>query len=100
MTAPSDPQPDRPAAPAELHWGISYLREDIQDIRQDIKDVRQESRDEMRQTNVRMDSRFDEVNERMDSRFGEVNKRLDSRFTMIMTMMIALTGVLLAAIKL
>ena len=89
MTAPSDPQPDRPAAPAELHWGISYLREDIQDIRQDIKDVRQESRDEMRQTNARMDSRFDEV-----------NKRLDSRFTMIMTMMIALTGVLLAAIKL
>ena len=115
MTESSDPQPNRPVPPAELHWGISYLREDIQD-------ARQASRDESRATNERMDSRFAETHERMDSRFtethahmdsrfaetnarmdscfAEINKRIDSRFALLMTLMIAMTGVLLAAIKL
>jgi hypothetical protein len=80
-------------------------------MRQDIKGVRQESRDESRETNERMDSRFAETNAHMDSRFAEtnarmdscfaeVNKRIDSRFALLMTLMIAMTGVLLAAIKL
>ena len=96
MTESSNPEPDRPNTPPDLHWGISYLREDIQDMRQDIKDARHESRTENRETNERMDARFAEVNERI----AEVNRRVDSRFALLMTLMMAMTGVLLAAIKL
>ena len=31
---PSHPQP-----PAELYWGIAYLREDIQDLRTEIRGI-------------------------------------------------------------
>jgi hypothetical protein len=33
MTEASTSQPARPQPPEELHWGISYLREDLQDLR-------------------------------------------------------------------
>ena len=28
--------------PEDMHWGISYLREDLQDIKQDMRDFRRE----------------------------------------------------------
>ncbi len=28
--------------PEDMHWGISYLREDLQDIRHDTRDFRKE----------------------------------------------------------
>ena len=37
MAEKSDSQSTPPQPPEELHWGISYLREDIQDVRQDMR---------------------------------------------------------------
>jgi len=85
MSQPSDPRPPRQPASEELHWGISYLREDIQDLRQETRHVRQE-----------LNGRIDETNKRID----DTNRRIDSRFAVLLTAMIAMTGVLLAAIKL
>ncbi len=45
-------------APEDMHWGINYLREDLQDIRLDIREIR-----------VEMQGRFAEMQKRMDSRF-------------------------------
>ena len=43
----ADNAPFSNPAPDDMHWGISYLREDIQDLRQD-----------MRALQGRIDSRF------------------------------------------
>ena len=48
-----------------MHWGINYLREDIQDIRLDIREIR-----------VEMQGRFGDV----DGKFAAMQKQLDSRF--------------------
>lgn len=79
--------------PEELHWGIAYLREDIQDLRQD-----------MRHESGIVHSRIDESTrfliERIDENTRSLNARIDSRFALLVTIMVALTGVIVAAIKL
>lgn len=82
--------------PEDLHWGIAYLREDIQDVRQDIQGVRQEMRQEIQ--GVRQEIQV--VRQEMRQEFQVVYGRIDSRFALLMTTMIATAGVLLAAIKL
>jgi hypothetical protein len=47
-----------------MHWGISYLREDIQDLRQDVR---------------------------------AIHSRIDSKFAVLLTVMIALAGVVIGA---
>ena len=59
----SEPNPS--PAPEEMHWGINYLREDIQDMRLDLRDLRSE----MQARFVAMDARFEAMQKRMDSRF-------------------------------
>ena len=126
--------------PEELHLGISYLREDIQDLRQEIRGTHNRIDEMGVSLNQRIDTlgttlgrRIDELgatlggridatnehyrslNQRIDDlgtsvsqRFDEfgisVNHRIDSRFTILLTTllttMIALTGVIVAAIKL
>ncbi len=41
-----------------MHWGINYLREDLQDIRLDIREIR-----------VEMQARFAAMQKQTDSRF-------------------------------
>ena len=83
--ADSTDSTSRSPAPEELHWGISYLREDIQDLRQDLRqqisDVRQQISD-------------------MHNRIDETNKRIDLHFRWLMTTLVAVAGVIIAAIKL
>ena len=82
----ADPSPDN------THWGVAYLREDLQDLRQQIRDDIKDLRQEIAETN----KRIDETNKRID----EINKRIESRFTWLITTMVALTGILIAVIKL
>ena len=96
MSQPSDPRPPRQPAPEELHWGISYLREDIQGLRQETRQDNQNTRQEMHSRLDATDRRIDETNKRID----DTNRRIDSRFAVLLTATIAMTGVLLAAIKL
>ena len=136
---PNAPKPAEPAA-NEIHWGISYLREDIQDLRQQvgavhsrvdavnqslidrIDTVNQSLIDRIdgfnesllgridetnRSLNERIDSRIDETNKRMDAglqslgtRIDEASKRHDTRFTWLIGTLVALAGIIIAAIKL
>lgn len=68
--ASSDPPPE------DMHWGISYLREDLQDQRQELRELRRE----------------------MQEGFREGNARLDSRFNVLLSAMIALNTMVVGAI--
>ena len=103
------------------HWGIAYLREDLQDMRLQMREDSKELRLQMVETNNRIDQfnqslgqRIDETNNRIDefnqslgqridetnNRIDETNKILESRFIWIITTMVAITGILIAVIKL
>ena len=85
------------------HWGIAYLREDLQDLRLQMREDSKELRVQMVETNKRIDEtnkRIDEVNQSLGQRIDETNKLLESRFIWIITTMVALTGILIAVIKL
>ena len=107
MTEASTPQPSRPQPPEELHWGISYLREDIQDLKQDTREGFQELRQELRQeirtvhhrideTNRRLDETAKNLGTRIDEKYELLNKRLDSRFSSLVTAMIAIGGLIVS----
>lgn len=81
------------------HWGIAYLREDLQDIRQQMREDSKELRLQIVETNKRTDEtnkRIDETNKRID----DTNKILESRFIWLITTMVAIAGILIAVIKL
>ncbi len=77
MPETPDPKslPSKP--PEDFHWSIAYLREDIQDMRQDVRALH---------------GRIDETNR-------SLSQRIDSRATLLMTTMIALAGLIVAAMK-
>jgi hypothetical protein len=73
-------------APDDMHWGINYLREDIQDMRLDIREIR-----------VEIQARFAEMN----TRFADLQKRMDSRFFWtlgFMATLIAVHGAMMTAL--
>ena len=96
----SSSQTPRPQPPEELHWGISYLREDIQDLRQEMRGNTQEMREEVRLLYSRMDALNTSLGTRIDDRYELLLKRIDSRFAWTLTTVIAVAGVIVAAIKL
>lgn len=67
--ASSNPPPD------DMHWGISYLRQDIQDLRQDVRAIH---------------GRIDVVAENL-------TRRIDSRSALLLTAMIAVSGIVIGA---
>lgn len=93
------PESQPTSAPDNTHWGVAYLREDLQDLRQQIReDVK-----DLRQQNAETNKRIDETNKRIDEtnkRIDETNKLIESRFAWLITTMVALTGILIAVIKL
>ena len=77
-------------APEDMHWGISYLREDIQDMRLDIREIR-----------VDMQARFGEMHSATNGRFAEMQKQVDSRFFWTLgfvATLIAVHGALMTAL--
>lgn len=90
MAESTDPQ--AAPAPDNTHWGVAYLREDLQDLRlqlrEDVKDLRQQI--------VETNKRIDETNRRID----RTNELIGSRFAWLITTMVALAGILAVLIKL
>ena len=88
MAEPTDPQEATPS-PDNTHWGVAYLREDLQDLRQQMREDNKDLRQQMAETNQRIDG----INE-------SLGQRIDSRFAWSITTMVALAGILIAVIKL
>lgn len=115
MTDSPASQP-RPAS-EELHWGISYLREDIQDLRNQVGVVHHRIDETNRSLSEQIQAahhRIDETNRSLSEqiqdlrnqigavhhRIDETNKRMDAYFRWTMTTLVAITGILIAVIKL
>ena len=94
MTETTDPQAT--PAPDNTHWGVAYLREDLQDLRQQMREDSKNLRLQIAETN----RRIDETNKRIDETNQSLGLRIDSRFAWAITTMVALTGILAALIKL
>ena len=90
------PESEATTSADNTHWGIAYLREDLQDIRLQMREDSKELRLQIVETN----KRIDEVNQSLGQRIDETNKILESRFIWLITTMVALTGILIAVIKL
>ena len=77
----ASPQPTRSPEPDDIHWGVSYLRQDIQDLRQDLRQDIQEVRQDLRQDvqEVRQDLRQEvqEVRQDLRHQIGLVHSRID-----------------------
>ena len=74
--------------PEDMHWGVSYLREDLQDLRHELRDGLR---------NVH--GRVDQLGQHVDDRFDQLSQRMDARFAVALTTMVVLTGVVVAALK-
>ena len=95
MSESTEPQARSAPAPEELHWGISYLRGDIQDLRYQMGEVNKC----IDETNKRIDEtnkRIDETNRRIEA----LHKRIDAYFIWTMTTLVAIASILIAVIKL
>ncbi len=102
MAEPTDPQEATPS-PDNTHWGVAYLREDLQDLCQQMREDSKDLRQQMAETNRRIDEtnrRIDETNNRIDGINESLGQRIDSRFAWSITTMVALAGILIAVIKL
>ena len=92
MADTADDHPRTGHGDDEMHWGISYLREDIQDLRLGIRAVH----DRVDRQGETLTERIDSVNEsltnRMDSMNESLTQRIDSRFALLLTAMFALNG--------
>ena len=60
----------------EIHWGVAYLREDLQDLRVEIRLLHTRIDGTSAALGARMDERFDTQNARID----ELGVRFDERF--------------------
>ena len=94
MAEGATPQ-SRPSS-EELHWGVSYLRADIQDLRNQVGSVHHR----IDETNRSLGERIDETNRFLGEQIQAVHKRMDAHFMWIMTTLLAVTGILIGVIKL
>ncbi|MCY3735292.1 MAG: hypothetical protein OXG13_02750 [Gemmatimonadaceae bacterium] len=92
-TSPSHPTSE------ELHRGLGYLREDIQDLRNQVGSLHRR----IDETNGRIDEtngRIDETNRSLGEQIRAVHKAMESNFRWTLTTLVALTGILIGVIKL
>ncbi len=97
--APDNPPPAE-TSQEEMHWAISYLRQDMQDLRATTA----RELEAMRAMFARLEARFEDRFARVDERFDEVYRLIreqGDRLTQRMMMLVGLsTTIIVAAIKL
>ena len=72
-------------APDEMHWGINYLREDIQDLRAENREFRADTKAE-----------FAAVRREMQDSIARLESKLDARFHLLLGVTVTLNGMLAA----
>ena len=129
MSESTDPQTRAIPAPEEMPWSISYLHDDIQALRiqshndiqalsiqsrDDIQALRTQSHDDIQALRAQshddiqalyaeigvVHKRIDETNRVLSEQIRAVHKRMDTYFLWMMGTLVAITGVLIAVIKL
>lgn len=118
MSESTDPQTRVIPTPEEMPWSISYLHNDIQALRtqthddiqalrdqthDDIQALRDQSHDDIQALHTEIGvvhKRIDETNRVLSEQIRAVHKRMDTYFLWMMGTLVAITGVLIAVIKL
>ena len=129
MSESTDPQTRAIPAPEEMPWSISYLHDDIQALRiqahddiqalriqshDDIQALRTQSHDDIQALRAQshddiqalcaeigvVHKRIDATNRVLSEQIRAVHKRMDTYFLWMMGTLVAITGVLIAVIKL
>ena len=129
MSESTDPQTRAIPTPKEMPWSISYLHNDIQALRtqshddiqalrtqshDDIQALRTQSRDDIQALRAQshddiqglhteigvVHKRIDETNRVLGEQIRAIHKRMDTYFLWMMGTLVAITGVLIAVIKL
>ena len=62
--------------PEDMHWGISYLREDLQDVKHDVRDFRKEVAVEFSSFRTEVAQEFSNVR----TEFAEFRKEVAQQF--------------------
>ena len=96
-TSPSHPTSE------ELHRGLGYLREDIQDLRNQVGSLHRRidgTNGRIDETNRILGERIDETARILGEQIRAVHKAMESNFRWTMTTLVALTGILIGVIKL
>ena len=96
-TSPSHPTSE------ELHRGLGYLREDIQDLRNQVGSLHRRidgTNGRIDETNRILGERIDETARILGEQIRAVHKAMESSFRWTITTLVALTGILIGVIKL
>jgi len=75
-----------------MHWGITYLRENVQDLRTEFREFRADTKAEF--GTVRKEMQEGDAALRGD--FARLEGKLDARFNWLLGVMITLNGMLAA----
>ena len=68
----AEPKPTPTSPPPEdMHWGISYLREDLQDVKQDMRDFRREVAQEFANVRKEFAQQFAEMRKEFGQQIAE-----------------------------
>ena len=104
MSESTDPQTRAIPIPEEVPWSISYLHDDIQALRtqshNDIQALRTHDIQALHTEIGVVHKRIDETNRLLGEQIRAVHKRMDTYFLWMMGTLVAITGVLIAVIKL
>ena len=77
----------RPSTPEEFPLVVTLLRENIQDLHQDIRDLGSELKQDIQ-----------DVRSELKEDIGDLGAKMDARFARLNTMLIAVAGVVVAAV--
>ena len=84
----------RPSTPEEFPLVVTLLRENIQDLHQDIRDLRSELKQDIQDVRSELHSVRSELKEDI----GDLGATMDARFARLNTTLIAVAGVVVAAV--
>ena len=76
-------------APDDMHWGISYLREDLQDVKHDMRDFRKDVAGEFAAVRREMAQEFSNVR----SELGDFRKEVALQLRHNLMITVGVTGV-------
>jgi hypothetical protein len=76
--------PSTPSSPDDMHWGFSFLREDLQDVKQEMRDFRKDMADQVKDFRKDMADQISGVRKDVASQFKDV--RSEIRHSMIISM--------------
>ncbi len=93
----ADAPKSNPPAEDDMHWGIAYLREDIQELRLGQRSMNDSLIARMDAMNGSLSGRMDAMGKDLIARIDATNTRMDSRFAVLLTAMIGLIGISIGA---